>query len=408
MFFLIPWRVDVPQDRWPVINWLIIVVTIGVFALQIADIIEYETRQDLHAPHTRQSAPGTTTPQTQPAQDKPQRAREIPGITSELMLRGWSLKGLFGYMWLHAGLFHLLGNMLFLWIFGNAVCAKVGNVRYFLLYIFLGVIAGVVHLLSASGPVLGASGAINGVVGMYLVLFYENEITCLFVFWFIVPYVRWFAVGSVSMISFWLLWDIVGALRGGSGVAYFAHLGGFLAGFGAALLMCKKGWITMEKYEKSLLQIWQERRAGAGKAPLNADYARLGLVTQEQEDLAETSAPAPEPDLKPIPLPPLESKGAAREPSIDAFIRTACACGRTIRVSRQYAGRTVRCPNCKQGVVIPHQSDSFGVAPPQTPDRPIRLTCRCGQRLQVPARYAGRTGKCPQCGAKLKIPSISA
>ena len=137
-------------------------------------------------------------------------------------------------MWLHGGLLHLLGNLLFLWVFGNAVCAKIGNLRYLLLYVLLGVTAGIAHLLISRGAVIGASGAINGVVGMYLVLFYENEITCLFAFWLIVLYVRVFAVSSIWMILLWLLWDVVGALLpGGSNVAYFAHLGGFAAASGS-------------------------------------------------------------------------------------------------------------------------------------------------------------------------------
>ena len=63
------------------------------------------------------------------------------------------------------------------------------------------------------------------------------------------------------MILFWLFWDILGALRGGSGVAYSAHLGGFATGFGIAMLLCHKGWVTMERYEKSLLQAWRRCRA---------------------------------------------------------------------------------------------------------------------------------------------------
>lgn len=63
------------------------------------------------------------------------------------------------------------------------------------------------------------------------------------------------------MIVFWLLWNVLGAfLSSGAQVAYLAHLGGFAVGFAVALVMCKAGWLTMEKYEKSLLQPWKERR----------------------------------------------------------------------------------------------------------------------------------------------------
>ncbi len=409
MFILIPWKVDVPQEQWPAMNWLIILTLIAVFALQIADLIEHATRQDVRAQDTREpDAPTSQGPTNDPA---PQEDRQIPGVTGELILRDWSLKGLFGYMWLHGGLLHLAGNILFLWIFGNAVCAKLGNLRYCALYVLCGVAAGVVHLLFVSGPVLGASGAINGVVGMYLVLFYENEITCLFA-WLIPPIVRCFDVSSIWMILFWLLWDIVGVLRGGAGVAYAAHLGGFAAGFGIAMLLCHKGWVTMERYEKSLLQAWRERKGADEPGGLDADYTRLGIPMPIEPQPEPSPARTKEP--KPIPLPELKPSNNRRSLSSRASIRTVCACGRDIKVSQQYAGRTVHCPGCGQSVVIPQQTDFFGPAaqepagpsppPAQARDHSIRFACSCGKKIRVPARYAGRSGKCPQCGSRLQIP----
>jgi membrane associated rhomboid family serine protease len=127
------------------------------------------------------------------------------------------------------------------------------------MYILFGVASGAAHLLWDGNPAIGASGAINVVVGMYLVLYPENEITCYFFFWFILYCFRSFAIRSCWMILYWLFWDIVGAFwRSGSNVAYFAHLGGFATGFFIALIMCKKDWLKMERYDKSLLQIWQE------------------------------------------------------------------------------------------------------------------------------------------------------
>lgn len=417
MFIILPWRVDVLRDRWPVMNWLIIAVTIAVFVLQIADRVQHESRRVRPVPDGRRYDRGPAAPPSRSVEPAPQEPQEIPDITSELKLRGWSLKGLFGYMWLHGGLLHLLGNMLFLWIFGNAVCAKLGNLKYLPLYVVFGFAAGVAHLLGDSDPALGASGAINGVVGMYLVLFYENEITCLFAFWFIFPYLRWFEVSSIWMILFWLFWDIIGALVGGSDVAYYAHLGGFAAGFGIALLMCKVGWIKMERYEKSLLQMLEGRKHVGEESPFDTDYARPGPSTAEREHPLEASPPAATAELRPAPLPESGSANPASASSADTFIRTACACGRTIRATRQYAGRTVRCPNCKQHVVIPHQTDFFGPtapgqrtrtsAPARTHDHGIRFRCSCGKTLRVPAQHAGRAGRCPHCGAALTVPHVS-
>ena len=417
MFLLIPWRVDVPQDRWPVMNWLILLALVVVFVLQIADVLEYAAQQNIPARDTRPSTPRTPTRPEPSAQPPAPQPRETPGITGKLMLKGWSLQGLFGYMWLHGGLLHLLGNLLFLWIFGNAVCAKIGNLRYLFLYVLLGVTAGIVHLLVARGTVVGASGAINGVVGMYLVFFYQNDITCVFAFWLIVPYVRVFAVSSVWMILFWMCWNVVGALiPGSSNVAYFAHLGGFAAGFGIALLMCKKGWVAMEKYEKSLLQMWEERKRERQKKPLDAAYAQLGLHLTEEElqQGASDFATLPEPETPPPS--PTEPEPAPFQLGAEGFIRAACACGNAIRVTRQYAGRTVRCPRCRHPVVIPDKTEFFGPAPalpplvaskPKKEDKHIRFICTCGKKMKAPAQYAGRRIKCPQCGLPLRIPNLA-
>ena len=418
MFFLIPWRVDVPQDRWPVMNWLILLALVAVFALQVCERIgqdlRHDPRSDTVQPRTSQPIP--TGPS---AEQRHEPTLEVLSISDNWALRSWSLKGLFGYMWLHGSLFHLLGNLLFLWVFGNAVCAKIGNLLYLLLYVLLGVMAGIVHLLISRGAVVGASGAINGIVGMYLVLFYQNEITCVFAFWLIIPYIRVFAVSSIWMILFWMCWNVVGALiPGSSNVAYFAHLGGFAAGFGITLLMCKKGWITMEKYEKSLLQMWEERRRERRKEPLDAAYARLGLHLTEEELQQEADNSATPTELEAVPASPSQTEPAPLHLGAEGFIRTTCACGNAIRVTRQYAGRTVRCPRCRHPVVIPAKTEFFGPAPAlppivasrpkKAPDKHIRLICTCGKRMKAPVQYAGRSAKCPQCGNRLKIPNLHA
>jgi membrane associated rhomboid family serine protease/DNA-directed RNA polymerase subunit RPC12/RpoP len=401
-----------------VINWLILLALVTVFALQVREYVEQELRQD---PRSRTVPARTSQPTpTGPSAEQPrQAAAQVPSIADTWGLRGWSFKGLFGYMWLHGSLPHLLGNLLFLWIFGNAVCAKIGNLRYLLLYVLLGVAAGIIHLLFSRGAVVGASGAINGVVGMYLVLFYQNDITCVFAFWLIMPYVRAFAVSSIWMILFWIGWNVIGALiPGSSHVAYFAHLGGFAAGFGIALLMCRQGWITMEKYEKSLLQLWEERKRARQKEPLEAAYTQLGLRPTEEELQQEPFDSAVPPEPETMPESALESESAPAHLGTDGSIRTVCPCGKPIRVTRQYAGRTVRCPRCRHPVVIPDKTDFFGPAPALPPlatrkpkeaqGKHIRFICTCGKKMKAPAQYAGRRVQCPQCGTRLKIPDLHA
>lgn len=394
MFILVPYEVDVPQERWPVVNWLIILATVCVFALQVPDLARIYGEENLAILGLSKLLPDFGT----------------IGMTNTWMLTGWGLKGLLGHMWLHAGILHLLGNMLFLWLFGNAVCAKIGNFRYLLLYILLGATSGAAHVLFSGGNAVGASGAINGVVGMYLVLFYENEISCLLAFWFIVPYVRTFAVSSIWMILLWLAWDVLGAATGGDNhVAYFAHLGGFASGFGIAMLMCYKGWITMERYEESLLQAWRRWRNPEQPSPLDDIYMKPGLPGVKPEE----GPPPKPPALESIPLPEVKPTAPRTAPRANEAIRTACACGKDVAVPRQYAGRTIRCASCGQHVVIPHKSDFFGPAaePARTPPRrdlSIRFACACGRKIKAPAQYAGKTGKCPQCGSRVRIPAIPA
>lgn len=139
-------------------------------------------------------------------------------------------------MFMHGGLAHLLGNMWFLWIFGDNIEHDMGRLRYFFFYMACGLLAALCHvLLNRSGPsayipCLGASGAISGVMGAYLVLHPGRRVTVL-LFRIITQVPGYVAVGM------WFLFQVIsslGVLGGGdSGVAYGAHIGGFI--FGAIL-----------------------------------------------------------------------------------------------------------------------------------------------------------------------------
>ncbi len=171
--------------------------------------------------------------------------------SQSMILRGWNPTGLFGHVFLHADLTHLLGNLLFLWVFGNAVCAKLGNALYIACFFGLALMAAGTHLVFDGDPAVGASGAINGVVGAYLVLYPRNNVTCLYLFF---AHACTFALSSVWMIALWLVFDLYGALSSSAGVAYWAHLGGFAAGFGLATLLLRTGLITMLRTETSFWQ----------------------------------------------------------------------------------------------------------------------------------------------------------
>jgi membrane associated rhomboid family serine protease len=136
-------------------------------------------------------------------------------------------------MFLHGGWAHLLGNMLFLWVFGDNLEKVMGHVRYVLFYLVCGLAAGLAHILSDSGstiPSVGASGAISGVLGGYLLLFPRNRVKIL-------------ARGGIMhvpafvMLGIWILMQLVSQVgsmaqteQTGGGVAYMAHIGGFVAG----------------------------------------------------------------------------------------------------------------------------------------------------------------------------------
>jgi membrane associated rhomboid family serine protease len=138
-------------------------------------------------------------------------------------------------IFMHGGIAHLLGNMWFLWIFGDNVEDKMGRVRYIIFYLLTGLIASLSHVLTnlygeaSEIPSLGASGAISGVMGAYLALFPHKRVRVL-LFRFITEVPGYIAVGL------WFLFQLVsglGLLGGGSvehGVAYAAHIGGFVAG----------------------------------------------------------------------------------------------------------------------------------------------------------------------------------
>src|SRR5436309_3131505 len=134
-------------------------------------------------------------------------------------------------MFLHSGFLHLAGNMLFLWIFGDNVEDFFGHVGYFFFYLVCGLGAGLLHVLFNLGstiPALGASGAISGVMGAYMVLYPRERILTL-VFIFVVPIPAVFILGYWFLLQFLAGIDALGTSAKG-GVAVWAHVGGFLLG----------------------------------------------------------------------------------------------------------------------------------------------------------------------------------
>lgn len=320
MFLLLPWRVDVPEDRLPIGNWLILIGIFAAFSWQVylaANDMNWFEQLDAY------------------------------------VLDGWALSGVMGHMWLHGGLLHLIGNMIFLWIFGNAICAKVGTPVYLGLYLMLGICAAAAHVLFTGGPAIGASGAINGVVGMFLVLYPQNDITCWYFYWVIFLRAGAFTVSSIWMILYWLGWDIFGVVAGFGGVAYWAHLGGFFSGAAIAVLLLKMKLVKTERYERSLLE-W----LAGEKDPGSADVSQYGDHLHRELQRVKAQEPAGQYQTEPVAAATASAGGDSDEDILASIaqarmIRFSCACGKQIKVKSKYAGRSGRCPACKNKIRVP-------------------------------------------------------
>jgi len=139
---------------------------------------------------------------------------------NSLILDRWSLTAIFSHMWLHASVMHAAWNLVALWVFGRHVCLRLGNVNYPFAYLFVGITSAIVHMAYDGRPALGASGAIMGILGMYVVL-------CFGRFGWLGPW----------LILVWFLLNLTEGVAGSLPVAFLAHIGGFLGGVALASVL---------------------------------------------------------------------------------------------------------------------------------------------------------------------------
>jgi len=247
---MIPLKDNIPNERFPLITVLLVAINVVAYLLSIRHggsviggpdngvavkygAIPYElTHGGSHCGLV--SGPGM-------------EAASAVACTGQLGVIGTpasqpaTWETVFTSMFLHGGILHLAGNMVFLAIFGPNVEEAMGRVRFVVFYLLGGLIALAAQVLvdpNSSTPTLGASGAIAGVLGGYIVLYPRARILSLI---FIVFFVTIIEVPAVFLLGFWFLQQLLfGAanatdpLGGGGGVAYFAHVGGFV--FGLALI----------------------------------------------------------------------------------------------------------------------------------------------------------------------------
>ena len=169
-------------------------------------------------------------------------------IPAELMrLNPLAVLTVFTSMFIHGGFMHLASNMLYLWIFGDNIEQALGSFRFVVFYLLCGIGAALGQVLvspSSTVPMIGASGAISGVLGAYLLLFPRAEVETLVLLGYFARLIR---LPAVVVLGMWILLQLFsGVLSLGmdatGGVAFFAHIGGFVAGLVFVLLLRRRRW----------------------------------------------------------------------------------------------------------------------------------------------------------------------
>ncbi|MBA2756944.1 MAG: rhomboid family intramembrane serine protease [Chloroflexi bacterium] len=226
---MIPLRDANPTRRTPVVTVLLIVACFGAFAYELG-LQASGGDQALDAFIRRW---GVT-----PAE-----------LTSAWSRCAWASREtatLVTHQFLHGGWLHLLGNLLYLWIFGNNIEDRLGRLRFLTFYLLGGLVAGLTQVAISPGsdiPTIGASGAIAATLGAYLVVFPRARITSLVFLGFFYQLIN---VPAVIVLAFWFVLQLIDGLASlgvtdvTGGVAFFAHIGGFIFGAGVALLLRRR------------------------------------------------------------------------------------------------------------------------------------------------------------------------
>lgn len=200
----------------PIVNYILIAINIAVFFYQI----------QLPDPQTARSCAETTVATVQGFVCQ-------FGVVPLEILGGQDLFTLLTSMFVHGGWAHIIGNMMFLWVFGDNVEDAFGHLGYLVFYLVTGLAASAAHILldpASTIPSVGASGAISGILGAYIVFFGSNPIRVLIAY-FITVVPAWIMIGLWAIQQFIATYGSIAATeQTGGGVAYAAHAGGFVAG----------------------------------------------------------------------------------------------------------------------------------------------------------------------------------
>lgn len=164
---------------------------------------------------------------------KPQFIKDIGPIIQGISLNPIYLT-LFTAMFMHGSILHILGNMIYLWVFGEEIEDSFGHFKFLIFYLLCGLLAALAHIFAQPNsiiPSLGASGAIAGILGSYIIIFPEHKIRVLIPIGFFLSVME---LPAIFVIGFWFIIQLLGQFTTSSsdavGIAYMAHIGGFLAG----------------------------------------------------------------------------------------------------------------------------------------------------------------------------------
>ncbi|MEO1535044.1 MAG: rhomboid family intramembrane serine protease [Planctomycetota bacterium] len=224
---IVPVNVDVPMERWPWANWGLMLATTVVSFVAFPSMFGMQP------------------------------------IETWMLYGGGEWRsdlGLIGSVMTHGDLLHLLGNMVFLFVFGNAVNAKLGHAMFLAVYFLLGAVSGLVSSWASDVPGLGASGAIFGIAGMFFVLYPKNHVSVFYFFWigFRVLAGTW-SIPTWVVIGAYVALDVVNLVIEqssgvSSGVGLVAHLSGAAAGFGLAVVLLLTDRIRATMAEETLVE----------------------------------------------------------------------------------------------------------------------------------------------------------
>ena len=212
---MIPLRDDIRSEKRPWVNWGLMAACVGVFV--------YQTLTEYKDPKA-----GDVLVQTY-------------GMIPQDIVSGRHLWTLITSMFLHGGFFHIIGNLLYLWIFGDNVEDAFGHFWYLVVYLFTGIAGSLLQIIilpHSPIPTIGASGAISGIMGAYFVLFPRARVLTLIPIFF---FIRLIYLPAPLLLGFWILFQVLSGCSSapgtGGGVAYFAHIGGFASGIILGLIV---------------------------------------------------------------------------------------------------------------------------------------------------------------------------